>query len=190
MDDKEYCDHNIIEMRNYLSNMLHSHICDHDISDLSAEEVGEVTDMIKDLAATERYSAQACYYKTVTKAMKEAEHPYRMGYIPDMDDYPPRYNRMNPRYPEYIYRNEEGYDDQDSKYPKSFNEYRKARKHFTETHSDSDRSVMQQKASESLNDILDTLKDLWNSSDPDLRKRMKDEMIRMINEAAQCIRST
>lgn len=43
---------------------------------------------------------------------------------------------------------------------------------------------MQQKASESLNDILDTLKDLWNSSDPDLRKRMKDEMIRMINEAA------
>lgn len=103
MDDKEYCDHNIIEMRNYLSNMLHSHICDHDISDLSAEEVGEVTDMIKDLAATERYSAQACYYKTVTKAMKEAEHPYRMGYIPDMDDYPPRYNRMNPRYPEYIY---------------------------------------------------------------------------------------
>lgn len=40
---------------------------------LDVDEAGKVADMIKDLAQAAKYSAEACYYKTITDAMHE-EH--------------------------------------------------------------------------------------------------------------------
>lgn len=51
--------------------------------EVDAKELGEVVDMIKDLAETDRNCWEACYYKTVVKAMKEGgseDEEERMGY--------------------------------------------------------------------------------------------------------------
>lgn len=49
----------------------------------NAEEVeimGEVVDMIKDLASAEKDCMEACYYETVTEAMSGGEESERMGF--------------------------------------------------------------------------------------------------------------
>lgn len=50
-------------------------------SNVEAKELGEVVDMVKDLAETDKNCWEACYYKSVVKAMEESssENP-GMGY--------------------------------------------------------------------------------------------------------------
>lgn len=48
------------------------------LENVNTEELGEVVDMIKDLAEAEEACMEACYYETVTEAMTEGED--RMGY--------------------------------------------------------------------------------------------------------------
>lgn len=51
------------------------------IDKLDAEEVGEVTDMIKDLAEAQKLCWEACYYKSIVEAMEKSdEEAERMGY--------------------------------------------------------------------------------------------------------------
>lgn len=47
---------------------------------VDAQEAGEVTDMIKDLAEAEKECWEAAYYKSIVEAMKKADEPERMGY--------------------------------------------------------------------------------------------------------------
>lgn len=62
----------IWEIKECLENALYEQV-NHDMAGLNADEAGKVTDMIKDLAQAAKYSAEACYYKTITNAMHE-EH--------------------------------------------------------------------------------------------------------------------
>ena len=64
----------IWEIKECLENALHEQL-EHGVGNVNADEAGKVTDMIKDLAQAAKYSAEAYYYKAVTKAMhEEAEH--------------------------------------------------------------------------------------------------------------------
>lgn len=55
--------------------------CNQGMQNVSTHEMGEVTDMIKDLCEAEEKLAKACYYKSIVKAMKdEEEESERMGY--------------------------------------------------------------------------------------------------------------
>ena len=60
----------IWEIKECLENALYEQV-NHDMAGLNADEAGKVTDMIKDLAQAAKYSAEACYYKTITGAMHE-----------------------------------------------------------------------------------------------------------------------
>lgn len=62
----------IWEIKECLENALHDQV-KNNMSGLDVDEAGKVADMIKDLAQAAKYSAEACYYKTVTDAMHE-EH--------------------------------------------------------------------------------------------------------------------
>lgn len=50
------------------------------IENIDAEEAGEVTDMIKDLAEAEKECWEACYYKSIVEAMDESKSNEKMGY--------------------------------------------------------------------------------------------------------------
>lgn len=65
----------IWKIKECLENALHDQVKTN-MAGLNVDEAGKVTDMIKDLAQAAKYSAEACYYKTVVDAMHE-EHEDR-----------------------------------------------------------------------------------------------------------------
>lgn len=77
----------------------------------------------------------------------------------------------------------DGYDeDRDDRYGRAYNEFRKARRHYTETKSMADKQVMDEHANEHLADSMQTLKEIWEASDPTLRKKMKADLQKFSND--------
>lgn len=64
----------------------------------------------------------------------------------------------------------------------SYNEYRKAKRHYTETKSPSDKQMMDEKGRRHIHEALDTFKDIWKDADPAMRKELKASMQQAINE--------
>lgn len=190
---------------------------------INTNEMGEVIDIVKDLAEAEKYCQEACYYEAVTKAMKEYDDDPRMGYVrtkkmmpypyyPDMkeDDYYhgpyPEMGNMRMGYPRgessntrsgdgrmsrsrdsmgrYTSNDRSGYDDRmmpddmdhDDRYGRAYKEFRKARRHYTETKSMSDKQEMDEHANEHLADTMQSIREIWESADPTLRKKMKADL--------------
>ena len=79
-----------------------------------------------------------------------------------------------------------GYDDwdpdRDPQHSMSYNEYRKAKRHYTETKSPSDKQMMDEKSRRHIHEALDTFKDIWKDADPAMRKELKASMQQAINE--------
>lgn len=173
--------------------------------------LGEYVDMIKDLAEAEKYCHEACYYESVVEAMDNSEdYGYRMGYNPNrnsMGQYSDGrgrnssdYNRSgsysgsrnssqsgNDRRGYRPYDDSADYrmmpdDEWDDRYGRSFNQFRKAKRHYTQTHSTEDKDLMKIHANEHLEETMSTFKEIWENSDPELRKRMKADMTKFVNE--------
>ncbi len=88
-----------------------------------------------------------------------------MGYTPDP------YSRMM--------MDEDDWDDDiedDRRYGKSFSRFRKAKRHYTESHSEKDRMKMEERANEAVMESMTTLREIWANADPELRKRMKTDL--------------
>ena len=132
-----------------------------DLEKVNTQELGEVVDMIKDIYEAEKDCAKAKYYKTVVKAMDDNGRSRRLDYD--------EYSRMP-------------HHDWDEKYGRVFNEYRDARKHYTETHSSSDKSSMDGKAREHIDSVIVSIREIWNSADPTLRQQMKSQLTSLVNE--------
>lgn len=191
--DEHICSDKIACMKHELVDLMNCKLKG-GTENVNTDEAGKVIDMIKDLAAAERYCAQACYYSSVVDAMEENKrYMSRMGYDPseympeDDDDWRDRemadrkLDRMKRSWRDkmrYRIRSEE---DLDPRYGKSFNEYRMAKKYYTETHSADDKRRMDDEAEHHITDSIDTLKEIWNSSDPDLKQRMKAELTQLVS---------
>lgn len=80
-------------------------------------------------------------------------------------------------------REYDGWDpDRDPQHSMSYNEYRKAKRHYTETKSPSDKQMMDEKSRRHIHEALDTFKDIWKDADPEMRKELKASMQQAINE--------
>ena len=90
----------------------------------------------------------------------------RMGYTPDMDMMP--YMRKMEDYDEW--------DDDDTDYGKSFKRFRKAKRHYTQTHSETDKQKMKEASNNHMLETISTLREMWDEADPELRKRMKTDL--------------
>ena len=78
---------------------------------------------------------------------------------------------------------DDGQDDwSDPRYGQAYNAYRNARKHYTETHTQTDKEMMDRKANEHIADTVATIRDMWKDADPALRKRMKADFSTLLNE--------
>lgn len=125
------------------------------IENVDAQEAGEVTDMIKDLAEAEKECWEAAYYESIVKAMKEDEGE-KMGY----DDWRYASGRFAPKgrgtregytptYPT-VYSDHMGYDD---------------------TRMDGRMGY--------TGDPMDELAKLWQEADMDTKHRMKSALEEM-----------
>ena len=74
---------------------------------------------------------------------------------------------------------EEEYDD---RYGQDFNRFRTSKRHYTTSHSDHDRLEMNQHANDHVMTSIQTLREIWASADTDLKKRMKADLTKMVNE--------
>ena len=155
----------------------------------------EYIGMVKDLAEAEKACQEACYYESVVEAMDNADmfedNPrmgynrkrnrlgqysdgrgmdgdsgsnQRMGYIPDMNR---PYKRM---------MDEIDWDEDEPAYGNSFNRFRKAKRHYTKTHSEEDKQKMKDASNAHMMETMTTLREIWDDADPDLRKRMKTDL--------------
>lgn len=62
------------------------------------------------------------------------------------------------------------------RFGRPYNEYRAMRRNYTESHSKEDKERMEHHAKEHVDDAISTMKDIWNNSDPELRKKMKTDL--------------
>lgn len=70
----------------------------------------------------------------------------------------------------------------DSRYGDAYNKYRTSRKHYTESKSAADKLEMDEHANEHINDTIATMKEIYKSADPDMRKRMKENVQKLVSE--------
>ena len=77
MEELYECTDKLCGLKEKFTHALERASCD--LESLSTDEAGKVVDIIKDLAQTEKYCMESCYYKTVIHAMHEGEGRY--GYI-------------------------------------------------------------------------------------------------------------
>lgn len=175
----------------------------------NASELGEVADMIKDLSDAKKNCLEAKYYETVIEAMEESGEESRygyntnrsmngrfaskgrgmtigkMGYKPYMDQEP--YIDAYIHDPNFKENMRFGYTDWkpmigDERYGRAYNDYKEAKRHYTETKSQTDKDNMHLHATEHLNDTLTTLRDIWSGADPELKKRMRSDLMNLTAE--------
>lgn len=183
--------HRICEMRKTLICWTEAEMAK-GVDSANCVELGAAVDMIKDLCEAESKCREAAYHESVTNAMEDYQTG-RMGYTPSMDR---RYRRiadpdgdrthsrtLEMREP---YRDEHDWEydskPQRSRYGQPFDDYRKAKRHYTETHSESDKKAMNEYASEHFMDTVATLKEIWEGADVNLKQRMKADMTKLVGE--------
>lgn len=70
----------------------------------------------------------------------------------------------------------------DQRYGKPYREYLDARKHYTETKSARDKEDMEMYANEHMMDTIGTIREMYRTAEPDLRKRMKADLTKLVGE--------
>lgn len=178
----------ICEMKTTLENYICAQI-NGNLEAADTKELGEAIDMIKDLAEAE-------YYCKVTEAMNEAaEESYGMGYTPNRYTYSGRrgmgFHPMEKEYIDgYIHSPQEfrdnmrmGYHGENSnRYGIAYSDWNNARRHYTETHNQSDKNEMNVHTNEHISDVMLTIKEMWMEADPNLRNDMKSKLQQLLND--------
>lgn len=171
---------------------------------VDTKEMGEVVDMVKDLAKAEKSCWEAAYYMSIVEAMKEAEesddgawrmgydnwryasgrfapkgHGHRTGYIPDPHHLDPMMyetdGMMNPRM---------GYTGTvpTHTYGEHFDHFKDAKRHYTQTGDKSSRQAMDSHAQQHVEETTETIREIWSDASPELRKKMKQDFTKLIGE--------
>lgn len=177
----------------------------------NSEEMSTMVDMVHHMAETKKNCLEAKYYETVIEAMEEGSEEGRYGYNayhtsngnfaskgtgrrvrgyrPFIDQEPyidgylndPNF-RDTMKYGYTDWKMMPGTMDRDDRYGKAYNDYQTAKRHYTETNSRSDKDEMTIHATEHINDTISTLRDIWKTADPDLKKRMKSDLTSLTAE--------
>lgn len=185
-------------------------------------EMGQVIDMIKDLAEAEKDCMKAKYYFTLIQAMEEYEDEDWMEDmtedLEEMGNERRGYRGRSKRSGRYVHRStptrDSGspmsmagtgsssrgypmYPDPDKyahwpqnqpnmphwdRYGKPYHDWMDSKRRFTETKANPDKDAMSRHAKEHLNDVTETVKEMWHESDPELRKQMKTQITNLLAE--------
>lgn len=198
------------EIKKDLIKIFASELHSKGVNDLDAKECGEVADMIKDLAEAEKACMEACYYETVVAAMKAnveddwndnermgyntrryANGRYapkgrgtRRGYTPEMGMMKPYL--YDPDFEEEMEKGRLGYQgedpEDDPRQSREYNEYKRAKRHYSETKSPEDKRKMDEHAMKHVNQAMDSFREMWKDADPNMRKRMKADLTTLVGE--------
>lgn len=155
----------------------------HGVQNVNTSEMGEVIDMIKDLASAEKDCMEACYYEAVTEAMEEYDEgdSKRMGY----DRWRYASGRFAPKgrgtygYLPSPMRMEEPWTSDNMGMRTPANGDRNADRYGYHASIDSD------KPSERLDEAVEVMGEVWGMADGELRKRMKATVKDLLHQMEQ-----
>lgn len=161
--------------------------------EINTEELGEVVDMVKDLAEIEEKCWKSCYYKTVITGMKEAsmdEHnsygynnnryasgryapsghgDSTKGYMPPVEPDNSMYYHMMGYSGEPSNSRRQGYDEDYNRYPYSnMNGYYPS--------GSGNRSQSGNKMGYDGENLMDSLEIMYTQANPEQKKRIKEEI--------------
>lgn len=80
-----------------------------------------------------------------------------------------------------------GYDmdwdpEDDPRQSREYNEYKRAKRHYSETKSPEDKRKMDEHAMKHVNQAMDSFREMWRDADPNMRKRMKADLTTLVGE--------
>ena len=121
------------------------------------------------------------------------QYPYIYGYINDPDFEDNMRNRRMSYQPSGAGNRSQsgskmGYGDwdwdpdDDPKQSKEYNEYKRAKRHYTESKSPADKQQMDEHAMKHMNQAMDSFREMWKDADPTMRKRMKADLTALVGE--------
>lgn len=164
--------------------------------EIDSEAGSKIVDEIKDLASAEKDCWEACYYKKMVEALSEFEEedegrkgynhrhyangqfaPSGRGHI--VYGYP--MSPMNQSYDRDGTDGRMGYrpEDLSSGRGESYNQYQTSKKHYTESHSMTDKNEMDRNAMKHVMDTVSSAKEIWEDADPGLKSQMKNEFSKL-----------
>ena len=105
------------------------------------------------------------------------------GFWPEVHN-PRTYPHLNEMMEKMGYPERDGKDDEHnmSRYGYSYDRFDEARKNYSTTKDPHLKNEMDMHANEHLKGTLETMRDIWNTADPDLRKKMKHDLTSLVNE--------
>lgn len=65
-----------------------------------------------------------------------------------------------------------------------YHEYDKARKHYHETKDANEKMKMEHHADQYIHDVSDSIRDMWNDATPEMKKKIKGDMSKLLAEMA------
>lgn len=174
-----------------------------------ADIIKDLSEAKKNLTDAEKNEWESCYYASIVKAMKDAnergDEEDRYGYIPreasrmgkrgmqrdrikrwvrDPDTFEDEmYERAGYTPGRKISRDDRSSDNSsDERYGKPYREYIDSRRHYSESKSQADKDMMEMYANEHLMDVMGSVREIYKTADPDMRKRMKSDLTKLVGE--------
>ena len=174
-----------------------------------ADIIKDLSEAKKNLTDAEKNEWESCYYASIVKAMKDADErgdeEDRYGYIPreasrmgkrgmqrdrikrwvrDPDTFEDEmYERAGYTPGRKMSRDDRSSDNSsDERYGKPYREYIDSRRHYSESKSQADKDMMEMYANEHLMDVMGSIREIYKTADPDMRKRMKSDLTKLVGE--------
>ena len=175
----------------------------------AADIIKDLSEAKKNLTDAEKNEWESCYYASIVKAMKDADErgdeEDRYGYIPreasrmgkrgmqrdrikrwvrDPDTFEDEmYDRAGYTPGRKMSRDDRSSDNSsDERYGKPYREYIDSRRHYSESKSQADKDMMEMYANEHLMDVMGSVREIYKTADPDMRKRMKSDLTKLVGE--------
>lgn len=174
-----------------------------------ADIIKDLSEAKKNLTDAEKNEWESCYYASIVKAMKDADErgdeEDRYGYIPREASRMGKRGMQRDRIKRWV-RDPDTFEDEmyeragytpgrkmsrgdrssdnssDERYGKPYREYIDSRRHYSESKSQADKDMMEMHANEHLMDVMGSIREIYKSADPDMRKRMKSDLTKLVGE--------
>lgn len=163
------------DLESCLLSMLETEV-EKGLENVSAEEMGEVVDMLKDLG-------EAKYYYSVVMAMEDASEPmgyrrYANGRFAPSGRGKMGYEPMEPHEGRMM---DDGMDMGRRDYGGAYGRYQAARMGYNDHATAENRRMMEQTADEHMREFEDSIRDMWEDADQRQRNKMKAALVSMAN---------
>lgn len=75
-----------------------------------------------------------------------------------------------------------GYTDGMSRYGRPYEDWRMAKRSYTETHSQEDKDRMNEHANEHIMASITSIREIFNAADPEMKRRVRQDLTSLVNE--------